>query len=436
MKKIFYIIIIFLIVFNAKSLYAEPISIDANTLIPKVNLFVSPSTGSFVEDSIFDVTITLNTKSLSVNGVDVKVNFDPSKLAVVKPSGGKSIIGVWVEPPSFDNSKGVVSYVGVIPNGVITGSGVIGTITFKVLRSGRTNVKLSSNSFIYLNDGLGTKASVDFGIGQYDLVTKAPEGVRIYSETHPLQSNWYNNNSPVFSWERDLGVTGFSFILDDKPTTIPDNQIDTNDTVKSFEKLSDGLNYFHIKSFKNGVWSGTGHFLVRIDTSPPADFKPTVNYLVSEKSLGQRALVSFFTTDSLSGIDKYEIGVISLGNNTAPVFIESESPFQIENKNNESQNVVVRVFDKAGNIRDVSISIKKPFILVSFVKEYLVYILSFIIILSILMFLFHYLVGHKILSHIRRAFQIVEQEEKMELLQEARKDDVNNIQSNKDNNIL
>ena len=40
----------------------------------------------------------------------------------------KSIIGVWVEPPAYDNSRGTV--IGVIPNGITTSSGLIGTILF------------------------------------------------------------------------------------------------------------------------------------------------------------------------------------------------------------------------------------------------------------------------------------------------------------------
>ncbi len=410
MNKISLIILISLLFFG-EIVFSQNVYIDANTLIPKTSLILSPPSGTFTEESVFDVTIILNTKGKSINGVDVKVNFDPSILSVVKPSGGKSIIGVWVEPPSFDNNKGVVSYVGVIPNGITTDSGVIGTISFKVKKIGKTSVKINSNSLIYLNDGLGTKTYVDFGIGQYDFLSKAPEGVRVYSETHPIQSNWYSNNSPVFSWEKDIGVTGFSFILDDKPNTIPDNEIDSSDTTKSYTDLSDGLNYFHIKSYKKGVWGGTGHFLVRIDTNPPADFKPSVNYVISGENSTPRALVSFFTTDTLSGIDRYEVGIVDDKIGASPVFVQSESPFQINLGGKQKSIVIVRSFDLAGNIKDVSVSVQKPFFLTSFIKEYLVYILALIILIGLLILIFHYLFGHKILSHLRRAMKIVEEED-------------------------
>ncbi len=302
---------------------------------------------------------------------------------------------------------------GVIPNGISTNSGLVDAVTFKALKPGRATVTVRSNSAVLLNDGFGTEAQIETGRADYTIITKAPEGVKVFSETHPFQSEWYNNNNPVLSWEKDLGVTGFSFILDDKPNTIPANQISSAATTHAYESLSDGLWYFHIKAYKNGVWGNAGHFLIRIDTTPPADFKPEVNYVVAALAIVERALVSFFTTDNLSGIDRYEIGVIDKSQpiTESPVFIESESPYQVPAGSSEGLRVIVRAIDKAGNVRDTSLDVRMPFMITQFVKDNLVYILLGIILISFCMLIIHYLVGHHIIRRLKRAFKIATEED-------------------------
>lgn len=398
---------------------AQTVNVDASSLLAHVEISLSPRSGSFEEGSTFEVPILLNTKNRSINGIEVRVNFDKDKLSIINQTGGTSIIGVWVEPPRFDNTRGTASYVGVVPNGITTQSGLIGTVTFKAKAPGRAAVSIGSNSKILLNDGLGTETILDLGRADYNILTKAPEGVQVYSETHGVQSDWYNNNTPVVSWARDAGVSGFSFELDNKPNTVPDNTVDAEETTKTFETLPDGLWYFHIKASKAGVWSTTGDFLMRIDTAPPAEFKPETNYLVAAVIATERTLVSFFTTDNLSGIDHYEVGIIDKTQppTESPVFVQAESPFQVPLTAGGKLEVIIRAIDKAGNVRDESTDVRPPSTLAKFVKDYLVYILIAIILLSFLMLIFHYLVGHHIIRYIGRIRQIL----KKEKIEEAEK---------------
>lgn len=417
-KKILFVtLLMFFIIGN--SLHAQTVNVDASKLLARVEISLSPRSGSFVEDSTFQVPILLNTKNRSINGIEVRIIFDKDKLSIVNQTGGTSIIGVWVEPPRFDNTRGTASYVGVVPNGIITEAGLIGTITFKAKAPGNAIVSFNSNCKILLNDGLGTETQVDLSRANYTILTKAPEGVQVYSETHPVQSDWYNNNTPVLFWIKDPGVAGFSFVLDNKPNTIPDNIIITEDTTKTFEELSDGLWYFHIKANKSGVWGTTGDFLMRIDTAPPAEFKPETNFLVAAAILTERTLVSFFTTDNLSGIDHYEVGVIDKMQppTESPVFLQAESPFLVPLTPNGKLQVIVRAIDKAGNVRDESTDVRLPSTLAKFVKDYLIYILIAIILLSFIMLILHYLVGHHIIRYIRHIKQIL----KKEKIEEAEK---------------
>ncbi|MEQ1561590.1 MAG: cohesin domain-containing protein [Nitrospira sp.] len=412
------------LLFFCNAVNAQIINLDANKLVPHTEVSFSPRSGSFVEGSTFQVPIFVNTKGRSINGIEVRLNFDPRKLLIVNPTGGTSIIGVWVEPPGYDNTQGTASYVGVVPNGITTGAGLVGTITFKAKATGNAVLTVSNRSKILLNDGLGTETVVDLGRAEYNILVKAPDGVAVYSETHPIQENWYNNNSPVLSWIKDYGVAGFSFELDNKPSTVPDNTIDTQEVTKTFENLDDGLWYFHIKAIKGGAWGTTGHFLVRIDTAPPAEFKPQANYLVAASVLVERTLVSFFTTDNLSGVDHYEVGVIDKNQppTASPVFVEAVSPFQVPLNSAGKMQVIVRAIDKAGNVRDESIDVRVPFVITQFIKNYLVYILLGIILLGIIILLIHYLFGHHIVRHLRRAFEMMKKEEAKEVLAESATD--------------
>jgi hypothetical protein len=416
-RKIIYIVIITSLFYcSSFNVNAQTINIDASKLLTHAGVSFSPRSGSFEEGSTFQVPILINTNNRSINGIEIRVNFDRNKLFIVNPISGTSIIGVWVEAPKYDNTQGTASYVGVIPGGITTGSGLIGAITFKAKAPGKAVVSIDNRSKILLNDGLGTETILDAGRAEYSIFPKAPEGVEIFSETHPIQSNWYNNNSPVISWVKDLNISGFSFVLDNKPNTIPENNIMTEDNTKSFASLNDGLWYFHVKAVKNNAWSTTGHFLVRIDTAPPAKFKPNVDFLVASNDSKERTLVSFFTTDNLSGIDHYEVGIIDKSQplTESPTFIQTESPFQIPIQDNGKLQVIVRAVDKAGNVRDESIDVHKPSTLIKFLQEYPVYILIAIILIGMMGMVMHYLLGHHILRSFRRVRQMLNKEEREE----------------------
>lgn len=402
------------------SVNAQTVNLDASKLVPHVQIGFSPSSGSFAEGSTFEVPIIIDTRGLNINSTEIRVNFDRDKLSIISSSNGVSIIGIWVEPPRYDNTRGTASYIGVITNGITTNSGVIGTITFKALKTGKASVSISSNSKVLLNDGLGTDTVLDLRRAEYSIVPKAPEGVPIFSETHPFQSSWYNNNSPVVSWEKVSGVEGFSFVLDNLPNTIPPSSVNITETTKAFDKLNDGLWYFHIKANKAGSWGTAGHFLMRIDTSPPAEFTPEVNYLLATSVLFDKALVSFFTTDNLSGIDHYEVGVIDKKQPTteSPIFVQSDSPFQVPVNKDQNIQVIVRAIDKAGNIRDSSMNVLPPSLTLKFIKDNLVYILLLIIALGIIFALLHFLFGHHIIRNMRRVFKMIHNEEEQEIAEQ------------------
>lgn len=341
----------------------------------QAKLFLSPSTGGFLVGSTFDISLIVDTDQVSINTVRVELSFPPDRLQIVNPSSGKSFVSLWLQQPSYSNTEGNISFTGGEPGGIKTSSGIVSTITFRAIKAGEAIIKILPSSNVLANDGKGTQILSTVINGIYTLRPKPPEGPKVFSQTHPDETSWYNNNNPIVSWERETGATDFSFILDSYPQTIPDNTSDTQVTTKAYESLTDGLWYFHIKALKENVWGAPTHFLLRIDTTPPAKFNPKVEFLVA--AIVGRAFVSFSTTDALSGIDHYGVAAINkaeppLG---SPVFIEAESPYQLPKDLSEDLRVIVRAIDKAGNIRDESADISSSGSMFSKLKNNLILVL-------------------------------------------------------------
>lgn len=394
-------------------MHAQSRDVYAPELVPNVSLLISPTTASFVEESTFDVPIILNTRGNSVNSVNVKVTYDANRFSIVGPSGKTSIVGVWIEPPTFNNSSGIATYTGVIPGGITTSSGIISSITFKAKTPGQGSITISNDSEVLLNDGFGTKAKVDFGRATYTVVAKPAAGVPIFSDTHPVQRDWYNNKNPLFTWSQEPGVTGFSYELNTTPNTVPDNTADTTGTSLQFTDLADGVWYFHLKAFKNGVWGNTGSFVTRIDATPPAAFKPTVEYIFEGTTEVTRALVSFFTTDNASGVARYEVGIIDKTQPTtvSPIFVETGSPFQVPLQENADLRVLVRAFDEAGNVREVHVDVQAPFFVSNIFKQFWVHITAGVLGLLVLIGMTHYIFHHHVLRHMRRAVEAFKEDD-------------------------
>ncbi|MDQ5952141.1 MAG: hypothetical protein QG626_268 [Patescibacteria group bacterium] len=385
----------------------SPAFVQAETSAPQVNLFFSPSTQSVIEGSTFQVSLYLDTKGQSMSTMELNVKYPQDLMEIVTPSAGQSLIQLWLQPPTYSNTEGTAHLVGLIPNGVVTESGLITTMTFRALSSGKGEITLQSNSQILANDGLGTAAQASFGRATYTITPKPPAGARVFSPTHPFETNWYKERNTVIGWDQDPAVDGFSFSLNTEPSSIPDEISEGTGTVANFEGLTDGLHYFHIRASKQGVWGPTTHFLLRIDSLLPAAFKPTVDVVQGDDT--ERRLVSFFTTDSLSGIDHYEVGIIDKTESPdlSPVFVQAESPFQFTADPTHKYRVVVRAVDASGNVRDESVDLRATLYVSAFAwaramaQDYLFIVLSALLALLIAMITAHYLVGHHIYRRLR-----------------------------------
>lgn len=362
MKKLFFILIILTL------LFIMPPSVKAEG----ASLYFSPTAGTFFVGSTFDISIFLNTGGNNVNAVKVDLKFDQRKLQIASPTAGKSFISVWVSQPTYSNVEGRASFQGGAPSpGINTSSGLISTITFRAKAPGETVISFLTSSQVLLDDGKGTDILSSRGQGVYSLKIPPPAGPKVFSLTHPDQNKWYKNNNLNFSWEKESGVTDFSYNIDNNFYGLPDNVSEEDQTSVSYTDLADGIWYFHIKAKKGGGWGGVSHYLVQIDSTAPATFslvfEPT---LKSPTMTSKEPTVSFITTDALSGLDHFEIKTIDLHKSLAKkdtgFFVEVTSPYKLPRLDAGEHEIIVRAYDKAMNWQDASeridvIPIDKPF---------------------------------------------------------------------------
>ncbi len=315
-------------------------------------LYLSPSSGSFLVGSTFSVSIFINTEGNEINVVQTELKFPPNILQVTSPTAGTSLITEWITPPSYSNERGIISFQGGIPGGISTSAGLVSSITFRAVTSGTARIEFTKSSKVLLNDAKGTDILTSTINAKYQILIPPPEGPEVFSPTHPNPNVWYSDSSPAFSWEKEIGVTDFSWSFDQNPSKRPDGFSEGNESQVSFPDVSDGIWYFHLRQKKQGVWGQTSHVQIRVDTNAPKEFTPEVksyNRLVSYQTL-----VYFETSDDYSGIDHYEVGLINLSvPEPSRIFLTEEiSPYKVPFKKPGKYNVIIKAVDRAGNIRE------------------------------------------------------------------------------------
>ncbi|TSC71491.1 MAG: Uncharacterized protein G01um101470_581 [Parcubacteria group bacterium Gr01-1014_70] len=343
----------YILVLLLYGLYVLPVSADHGA-----ELLLTPSAGSFVVGSTFDISLMVSTNGEEVNAIAGQLSFPPDKLQVISSSAGKSVIDLWSVPPRFNNSAGTIELQGVITNGLNASRALITTVAFRVKSTGSAAIRIVDGSRVLKHDGKGTDFLQHQVDGIYTLLLPPPAGPLVASETHPDQELWYRDPNISLAWALQGGgvADGYSYVLNSTPVEIPDNTSEGTDPWVVYQQVSEGLKYFHIKALRNGIWGGTTHFAIQIDASAPADFPIEVS--PKARTSEKQPVVRFVSTDALSGIDHYELKIVSLSASKEfqfpdqPLFIEVQSPFVLPELGRGRYDVLVRAYDKAGNFRE------------------------------------------------------------------------------------
>jgi hypothetical protein len=118
-------------------------------LEPRATLSLNPAAGAFMVGDLFDVDILLDTGNYAIDGVDIHfLNYDPNVLEVQDAhdsSPGVQILSGSLMPFTLTNSvdvtAGTIDFSQITAGGTtFTGSGVLATVTFKVIGVGSADL--------------------------------------------------------------------------------------------------------------------------------------------------------------------------------------------------------------------------------------------------------------------------------------------------------
>ncbi len=334
------------------------------------SLFLSPSSGSYEQGSTFSVTVAVNSAQEAINAAEANLKFNPSLIRVRSISKANSIFAFWPEEPNFSNQDGIIKFVGGSPTSYKGNFGRIITITFEAVQEGTAQISFTSGK-ILAADGLGTDITGSLLSASYT-ITKAsitkptkpisqilPPAPKITSPSHPDQNKWYQNNSPLFSWDLPEGVNAIRLGINTNPNASPANIYQPPIAERKVENLEDGIWYFSAQFRNEAGWGPIARFKVQIDSTPPDPFDARIDN--GGDPTNSNPTLYFEANDKTSGIDRYEIisdeKVIA---NLKPE--EIKEGWKTFTLSPGEYNWKIKAYDKAGNssfsISELKFSVK------------------------------------------------------------------------------
>lgn len=349
------------------------------------SLSVSPSAGVYDLGSIFSIKVLVSSQDTTMNAASGVISFSKDKLEVTSVSKSGSIIGLWVQDPSFSNDAGTINFEGVVLNPGFQGSnGQLVTVNFRAKSAGAATAAFAAGS-VLANDGRGTEIIKGTTNANFTLKTAAPQGMiglttpsetgtsgpQISSPSHSDQNKWYADGNPKFIWNVPTGVTAVRLLYDKYPQSAPTVVYEPAIAEKTLSNIPDGIWYMHVQFRDGNGWGSIAHFRFQIDTQPPEKF--VIKFVGVRESTSPRPTVLFDTADALSGIDYYKVKV---GNSdfvqmTADTI--KSNPYTLPPEDPGNYSMLVQAFDKAGNyetaVADFSIKPLDPPIITDYSKD-------------------------------------------------------------------
>jgi len=150
----------------------------------------------------------------------------------------------------------------------------VATITLKATGVGSGAVSVSSVRLANAGADAGTGAgSASFSIAK---APELPGAVKVTSSSHPDPAAAYDLTTIALAWNKDSGVDGFSYLLDQADGTAPAAKITDANTSVSYADKAVGVYYFHIKAHKTDGWGPTTQFKITIK-EPDAKIDQTLS---------------------------------------------------------------------------------------------------------------------------------------------------------------
>jgi hypothetical protein len=260
-------------------------------------------------------------------------------------------------------------------------SGKLLKITFKALKPGDAPITFDSAD-ILSNDGSGTDVTSKLNSATVaiadsdptpepatgpvdakpvilastgDNVGNIPKTPVVSSREIPSESEWYKLDTATFRWTLPSDIISVQTGIDTNIDGVPTKTFTPAISSRTAIQLDDGTAYFHVR-FKNSAgWSSVASYKINIDNQPPKDFQ--VSGELTAEGLTKLLLKA---SDATSGLSQFSIMVD--GNQVATIDADNgiEKSKILPVFAAGKHTAVVRVYDKAKNYLEKSISFVSP----------------------------------------------------------------------------
>ena len=314
-----------------------PVSILSNVVHAASVSFYTSGGGTVYPSQSINLLVSVNSDT-AYNAVSVNVKFNNLNFISASPSSG------WAPVSGPSQSGNMITFSGANLGGQYTGSKSVLNVSFRAPAS-IGNASVSSSGSVALADGSGTQVSGGGNTVNFNIITPpaapkpSPSSVNVLSSSHPNQAQWYKIKDAIFSWDKQDGVNGYSYSIDQNASGMPDGTINGLDNSHTYTNLPDGTNYFHIKARNDTGFGPNTNFIINIDTSNPDPF--TITRVKDTNS--SDTLLYFATVDNVSGVASYSVNIDGkdLGAQKSPYRLVSTV---------SANKVIITALDKAGNV--------------------------------------------------------------------------------------
>lgn len=337
-------------------------------------LFISPPSSEVGVRERLALDLKIDSNGVSLNAAQATIRFPKDILEVVSVEKTGSAFSFWLEEPNFSNTDGIISFIGGTPYGVSGGAIQILKIIFTAKGSGNGIIALT-DAAITASDGSGTNILSKTADAAFTAAIKkeTPKTLTEITRTpiptgtlpvkpvvsvplYPNQAIWYNVTSPFHvNFDLPLDVIGVNTILNMTPTYLPPQKSEGLFDNKIFPLLRDGIWYLHVRFQNDRGWGPTAHYRLAVDTQPPLSFEATVTE--GEATDNPTPTVQFKTSDTLSGLNEYQIYIEGTDAITIPIAAFNglfELPLQAPGK----RHITVKALDHAGNSIEDSLELE------------------------------------------------------------------------------
>ncbi len=350
---------------------------------PKVlaaDLFLLPETGEFKIGEEFSIDVKIDSDNVSINASQAEIRFPNSILELTKVEIQDSVFNFWVEEPTFSNDTGILTFIGGTAKGVSGASLQVLKMRFKAKGSGKGEITMS-DAVVTANDGKGTNVlslirggSVAVGtevvkpiappepevvekpieqpkkiIREAVLAKNLPEAPKLRVPLYPDETKWYNKQGEVIVlWELPDDIIEVATRVSqtkDKKSGEKEEELFTG---KNLGILEEGVWYVRVQFRNNVGWGELAYYKISLDNTAPLPFEINMDNLVSDNPSPN---IVFETQDGFSGISHALIYIDGKDSIRA-----TSTSFKIPPQEPGSHNMVIRIFDMAGNSIEDDIS--------------------------------------------------------------------------------